>query len=461
MLFFLSAALCAVGTQAQERTVQVGTPLIGYVDASAFKAARAGRAGNLAAKTTAASPRWYSYADYFDRNETATSSSVAYFSQYLWNDTMAVMAYSGTSGTEWNHNRMVSMGIVSDLAFYGFNDVTYYDGAMKIDPSDSYVIDSVRVTGFYGFNPARTVVDTLRISFAYAAGTSKDQDVYLAKTGNPVVLSRYGVAAGDSMNTYRLHYDTVANTAGGTAIITKDILLDNTGSSPAWGDTLADGTYEAAIRLSASGVTIPAGYLVGASVSFISGDPSFSPHDTVFGSTLGYKYNMFRPFCIFRGTAGSPAFANYSTLDRNNGVFKTLPDTSNGWGGQYIPLWFWSSSGGGASTLQYPLIDFHVASCATCGTVTLGVNSVSGNAQPAPYPNPANDKLYVPFSLTTAGNVTITLTNMLGQVVATQTMGNATNGTATFNTALWADGVYTYTISTGDQRITGRVSIVH
>jgi hypothetical protein len=305
------------------------------------------------------------------------------------------------------------------------------------------------------------VVDTLRISFAYAAGTNKTQDVYLAKTGNPVVLTRYGVASGDSMNTYRLHYDSVTNSAGGTAIITKDILLDNSGSSPAWGDTLSDGTYEAAVRLSSSGVTIPAGYLVGASVSFISGDPSFSPHDTVFGSTLGYKYNMFRPFSAFRGTAGSPAFANYSTLDRNNGVFKTLPDTTNGWGGQYIPLWFWSSSGGGASTLQYPLIDFHVASCATCGTVSVGVNDIAQNAANAPYPNPANDKLYVPFSLTTAGNVTITLTNMLGQVVATQNVANATNGRATFHTALLADGVYTYTISTGGQRTTGRVTIVH
>jgi hypothetical protein len=50
---------------------------------------------------------------------------------------------------------------------------------------------------------------------------------------------------------------------------------------------------------------------------------------------------------------------------------------------------------------------------------------------------------------------------MLGQVVATQNITNATNGKAMFNTALLADGVYTYTIQGSGTRITGMVSILH
>lgn len=411
-------------------------------------------------KTTSA-PRWYSFIDYFDTSEIDGGTGAALTSSYLWKDTMAVMAYSGTSGIEWNHNRAVSLGLSIDPSFSGFNNPDYYNGEMKITSSDPYTVDSIRFFGIYGFRPTNTWVDTLRVTFVFGDGTrgnaTTGPDVYMAKTGNPVVLSRYGVS--DSMETYRMHFDSVNTRAKGTTAIVKDIIMDNTGASPAWGDTLSNGWYYGRVAL--SDVSIPAGNLIGATLTFISGAPGFTPHDTVFGSTIGYKYNMFRPLIMFRGSVSSsgspsPVFATYSASNKNSGMFKTLPDTTNGWGGQYIPLWFWSATGGGASTYQYPYIDFHVK-CSPCAT--LGLNETTAVAEASAYPNPANDELNVPFTLGIAGDVTVTLSNALGQTVLTQRFKNTSKGKAMFHTATLPPGVYMYSVASGGTHLSGRVAI--
>ncbi len=413
-------------------------------------------------KTTAA-PRWYSFSDYFNRSETDLGTNAAATTSYLWKDTMAVMAYSSTSGIVWEHNRMVSMGLVVDPSFSGFNSTTYYLGEMKINSTDAYSVDSIRFSGIYGFRPTNTYVDTIRVAFVYGNGDrgngTSGPDVYLAKTGNTSVWANY--AATDSMSTYRMHFDSVTTRTTGSSVVVKDLILDNTTSTPAWGDTLADGTFLGSVAL--SDVSIPAGNLIGATLTFISGSPSFVAHDTVFGSSVGYKHNMFRPFSIFRGeiASGAPApiFAGYSASNRNSGMYKTLPDTAKGWGGQYIPLWFWTS-GSGASTLQYPDIDFRIK-CTTCGVV-VGVNDVVNTiSRVQAYPNPAAEELNVQFAVTGNADVSVTLSNVIGQVVATRNFGNVLKGKATFDTRTLPPGVYVCTVSSGGERYTSRVAVSH
>lgn len=464
LLLFIASCL-TLATQAQERMVtMLQQPSPDARSYSSLRAIKASRDAGTARKTTATNPRWYSYADYFDANETLSIGEPALFSQYLWNDTMAVMAYGSLATPEWNHNRMVSMGIVTDPAFDGFNDVSFFSGQMKVTPTDAYSVDSIRFYGNYGFNPAKTgFTDTLRVTFAYALGTTFTDDVYRAKTGNPLVLTRYGLSAGDSMNTYRLHYDSVTTTPKGVNIVTKDILLDNSGPTPAWGDTLSNGMYEAKLQVAAGGIPIGANFLLGAAVTFISGDPAFTPHDTVFMGNAGYKYNMFRPYTLSRWTGTSYAFPSYSPTDRNNGIFKSEPDTANGWGGQYIPQWFWSSTGGTASSLQYPLMEFHVI-CPTCGQVGDGVvdmvvdvnNTIKANA----YPNPTSNELTIPFLLSNSADVTVALSNTLGQQVAAMQFTNAAQGKAVFNTTNLPAGIYIYTVTTNSSKESGRVTIV-
>jgi hypothetical protein len=305
------------------------------------------------------------------------------------------------------------------------------------------------------------VVDTLRVSFVFGSGASTS-DIYLANTTNPSVLANYGLAAGDTLKNYRMRYDPANNHATGTTVVTRDIILDNSTATPAWGDTLSTGAYYGRVALPVP-VSVPAGNMVGASISFISGDASFTPNDTVFSSAIGYKYNMFRPYVGYKGTSSTPVFATYSPTDRNDGMFKTLPDTALGWGGQFIPLWFWTSTGGAASS-QYPYIDFHVL-CTACGVVTDegpgAVNGVTAITSAAAYPNPATAEVNVPFTLAAAADVRITLSNMIGQVVSTQNMSNVQKGKAVFNTMSLPAGLYTYSVMANGQKITGSVSVIH
>ncbi len=458
LLLLLAAGCFGYAANAQNGAVTMGKEQAGpAINNNEIKNFKKHRLSDYKAKTTAA-PRWYSYVDWFDTSEVDLSSSIALSAPYLWRDTMGVFAYTATGGgTEYNHNRSVSMGLAIDPTFSGFNDPTYYDGRMQISATDAYSVDSILLFGRYGFKPTNTYVDTVRVTFVYG-DRSSGADIYEAFTVNTTVLARYGLSASDTMYTYRMRYDTAGVTAAGTTRVVRDILLDNTGASPAWADTLTNGTFP--ILVGIPDVNVPAGNMIGATISFLSGSPTFTDHDTVFSSTIGYKHNMFRPYVAYRGTASTPNYATYSDDNRNSGMFKTLPDTSLGWGGQFIPLWFWSSTGGAASSLQYPYIDFHIK-CATCPTITSSVNDISSIKSIETYPNPASNELFVPFALNNATNTTITLTNMLGQVVAYQQFNNISRGKATFKTSTLPDGIYTVTVLAAGQRQTARVAIAH
>ncbi len=88
---------------------------------------------------------------------------------------------------------------------------------------------------------------------------------------------------------------------------------------------------------------------------------------------------------------------------------------------------------------------------------SLGIKNINNSLDNIKaYPNPATNTLNITYTSSTA--VTVTLTNMVGQVVATQ---NATNGKAVFNTTELPSGVYVYTLSANGEHTTGRVVIAH
>lgn len=97
--------------------------------------------------------------------------------------------------------------------------------------------------------------------------------------------------------------------------------------------------------------------------------------------------------------------------------------------------------------------------CSTCPD--LSVANISNIASFSAYPNPANTEVAVPFALKNAANTTITLTNTMGQVIASQSFGNTNSGKAVFNTSNLANGLYFYTIVADGAHRTGRVVVAH
>ncbi len=466
---FLLIAACsiALSASAQQRSINmVHAPQgesIDYATHKKYVEALMARKNDGYAHKTTATGRWYNYVDYFDQNETALSSSVSGTSPYLWGNNMVLHAFAGTSGTIFDTANLVSLGLVTDPTFTGFNNPTYYAGQMLITSTTNFNVDSIRFFGNYLTNPAWVgpiptgCVDTLRVSFVYGSGAA-GQDIYETSTTITAgLLANYGTV-GSPLKNQRMALNGSRLTASGPTLIVKDILLDNTVSPPSWAvDTVAGVGYVGKVAIGGSGgVAVPAGNMIGATVSFISGK-TVSAYDTVFRGTPFVpvaKYNFFRPIVAHRGPSGGPTFPTYSATDRNTGSFV---DSSNA--GIYVPHWFWSN-GTSAASYQYPEILFHVT-CSTCGTVGVDEVKTANTFTVKAIPNPADNELNIAFTLANTANVTVSLTNMLGQVVATQTVSKTTNSKVSFNTAALPSGAYIYTVDADGQRNTGQVTITH
>lgn len=106
-----------------------------------------------------------------------------------------------------------------------------------------------------------------------------------------------------------------------------------------------------------------------------------------------------------------------------------------------------------------PRMGFYVT-CTSC--YDLAVNDVKNTvSNVSAYPSPANDNLNISFTLGNSADVTVSLTNEIGQVVRTQDLGSVQHGVATLNTSNLSSGLYFYTVNAGGQRSTGKVLIAH
>lgn len=404
---------------------------------------RNARDKNVAGKTTSVqTKRWYNYGDYFDTTLIDGGNAASISGVIIWNDTLGEALY--TSGLA--HNRQVSVGSVFHPQIHGFNDFDYYAGEMNLDSTNAYSVDSIRIYGNHNINPLKSgVVDTIIVT------THQNANIHSIRyTG---MMARYAV---DTLNCSNIRYDSIANTGApgtGPAVTTTKFPI----VASMWGDTLSDGTFVMQLPVS---ITAAASDMAAVSISFKSGDPTFPttlPGDTIDAFTGVYKYNSFYPLSIFKLVGTSPAFAPYSAADHNEGLFKTLPSFSNGYATQYVPMWAWSTAAGtAASYLQHIYMDWHV-NCTNCKTIS--VNEVVKNVtNDRAYPNPAENQLTIAYNIAKATTASVTLTNTLGQVVASQP---ATDGKVVFNTTAIPSGIYIYTIIANGEQTTGRVAIAH
>jgi Secretion system C-terminal sorting domain len=393
--------------------------------------------------TSTGGGRWYSYTGYII--DQLGSTNVGAYIWSLWNDTTGIYGYSdGTAA----YNEWTSMGMSLDPFFSGFNDPSVYPGEIEVTSSDSYTIDSIAVAGVYSRNPSNTNNDQLRFGLVYGDGTSTSDLPAYYFTG---MTADYGT---DTLTFIDLLHDSTNNQAQGSTLVTTNISLG-----------VADTSSNFLAAFAVNPLVVPPASTSGAnfaaaSVGFKNGTAGYPLNDTVQGVAGTMYYNDFFMQVLYEGTSSAIAFPTYSISDQDNGYFKREGAMDGGWGGYYIPNWAWTASGG-ASALQYPTVDFHVT-CATCNPLGLKDVNKAGVIAVKAYPNPTSGVLNIGFRYSNASDVTATITDMLGNVVATQTIKNVANGNATFNTQTLAAGVYMYTVQTASgNRNTGRVVVAH
>jgi hypothetical protein len=406
--------------------------------------------GTTAGKTTLGGKRWYNFVDLLIFNGSDVTTNFG--RSFMTNKNYALAHFGATAG--YDTAFLTSMGSVLDPSTPKFNDVQLVSaiGNQIAINSEPYKVDSIRVYGDYRRNPAKpNVVDTLRVTLVYGGNTGSNILTNYYFSGKQ---AEFGV---DTVRFATLRHDTVKNgaaqTAGAPALVTRDILL----TAASLNDTVSDPNSNFGglnvFGVDVGGLSVPGNALVGASVTFYSGEAM--PNWDTLQTATGTKYNHWSAWYF---TEKDNQYQTYTPGDWNVGLSKYnlyFEEVGDSWRGIYVPSYAYLSP----VWHENPLIEYKL-DCATCHL--LGVSDVndvftSVNA----YPNPANNEVSIPFTLKESAPVSVTITNTVGQVMGSQNFGKAVSGKAVFSTANLAGGVYFYTVEANGARNTGRFVVAH
>lgn len=395
-------------------------------------------------KHTRAGSRWYS-APYAVSQMDGTNLFDADHNNfnYLWQDSTILGNFGGTHSPIWAK----SIYQVLDPRAFIFNDPASFNGEMQVTNNDQFSIDSVFCQFAYFRNPARAaVVDTLIVTVS--KGNTNPSDLWFWKEGQSFVQTNYLV---DTIYMASTKFDfanlTMLKSVGSMAM-TKKIIMDQNFAN----DTLPGGWNY--FNIPVTGLTnLPANSLPGITVTFKSGDTWTPLVDSVSTTGNGRNYMLFAS-----SRENAPAGFRYATKGDYN-VSGMLKNDTTDWGEVYIPSYYFNS----------PAFEFHwfewKLSCPTCATVGsgVGINDLAIFNNVEAYPNPATSQLSVVLNLKEdAKNVTLDITNILGQVVKKVDLGSVRANQSTgqvINISDLSSGLYIYTINANNQKISNKLMV--
>lgn len=98
---------------------------------------------------------------------------------------------------------------------------------------------------------------------------------------------------------------------------------------------------------------------------------------------------------------------------------------------------------------------------AILGDMSLGLNEINNVVDFSIYPNPTRDIARVSMNLVESNNVTVEVTDLLGKVVYSESMGNLPAGPQLFDidAASIGNGMYLFNVYVGEQKVTKRITV--
>lgn len=458
LLYLVVGGAISFSASAQE-AAQTNVPKIGILkETHNFVEVNApARTTPAAAKTTASNPRWYTPYDIINALNNSVMDNAANRNFFpMWFDSTMYIKYSNNP-TPSSVN-FASGGVVIDpigAPNQMFNDVSFNNtNTMQVQSFDSYTIDSIELTGAYVKNQNRptSVVDTLVLSIAPQQGFR-----YYTRsqaTGNLSWITTYLPSGRDTLSFFVSDGDSVNRCAfsdvGDSAVDRKIIKIPLTDADR---DTINTQNNTITVRTwrfeVPGGFTMPAGARIGATVAFKSGDTWVPRVDTIQG---------FHHFRLLSGAIDEAAPMQYNLytplMDRNH---SSLMFTTNG---RYTATMVLEGVNGPTSYVyEHNRIGVHVV-CSSCWVLDVK-NTEGALVKAGAYPNPSVSYVNIPFELSSAADVTVTVSNTLGQVVRSEKVANTAKGEVTFNTNSLNNGMYLYTVDVNGQRTTGRFTVAH
>ncbi len=390
--------------------------------------------------------RWYDYFNVVSTlNNGIFSTNTNWALVPIWGDTVVRQRFiTGYSAVNYTSVSQIVDPITSAL----FNDASFGQ-VIGIKSFNAYKVDSVAVTAAYVREPLRStnIVDTLIISvrpepqvLGYRFGKNHSDADIRSK------VSAY-LAAAQSTDTSIFamapqSVDSIQKTLSGG--VTWRVLLDNSMGDAPQGTSVTVKGFSFAVPN--GGLNMPAGSRPAVSFTFKSGDTY----------TVADSINMFHRFMPLSGFLADNSPMKYYTAtynDYSNGGLMFSFDSS-----RYLPSIIIELVNENSFRYEYHDIALHMT-CADCDL--LSVDDVAGNIQSAnAYPNPASNMVAIPFSLKNAADVKVSLVNTFGQVIATQEFSGVQTGSASFNVANVAAGLYMYSVEANGEVKTGRLSVV-
>ena len=420
---------------------------------------------NLNRTTSGSGGYWYDYNDSILTSTDSLGNGLA--SLGMWPDTAALFGisgdtvYTGYSVPAYGYTYNTSMGVL-------FNpmDSAWVPYGSFIPPTSGYTIDSVMVVGIYGRPNGATYIDSLKLTFVYGDGQTTSNLTYDFVEGASAasLLASYGLAASDSIWFIDMYWDTIQNAATHAPGVSIAPVTYTFPLGP--GDTSVANLFTRSFPVN---ITVPAGNFTGMSVSFISGAtsfPAFPATDTVQYTDGSFKYGDFQPVVSINPDTSvwlyfpESDFTHHPSVTDNftTGYFKIEGATDRVWSPIYIPSFTFNTSASGPYNYsENPYVLFHAYSPFTTQTPVVTKQACEINA----YPNPAVNEVTITFNLPASAEVSVSLTNMVGQVVDRQQIGKVSNGGVVVNTSALPSGVYFYTVTANGQRSTVRVVVAH
>lgn len=420
------------------------------VDPSALQKLK--HAKNSANKTTAVGGSdWFSFGDLM-----YSSGTSKYYYNTMYNDSN-VQHFPSTGSPHYIFEHGFGMSFdPTDSVFHGGDanlktvmgpiGNSAYITNIRVTQNNAYTVDSIRFPFKYN-RKDNSVVDTM---FITVVKTSRSNN-----TG-PGVYSFTGPNTGRSAGVVVINptNNKADSVPAGTTVITK--LLDASFAA----DTTT-GTATGYSNYCLNGIALPstislnAGEILVIYVTVRFKAYTLGTNENVANIARFYTYD-------FSGANATPKQCGGSfmagLINDNHTIYHAPVSDTLGfhWQGHniVIPSVFYLEDG------SFTDMDVKVT-CTTCPVLNVANINLSNINTVNAYPNPTNGDIAIQVSLKEAATTTVSISNAVGQVLATQNLGKTQNASANFNTDKLANGIYFYTVDANGQHQTNRFVVSH
>lgn len=387
--------------------------------------------------------------------DNAVSTNFATYRNVIFMDTTCRSSATGSpAGGDIPFN--MRAGVVCDPKSPYYDGAPAYNGVPLLTATDSYQVDTVLIDGNYQRRSGGKD-DTLIVELSWGDTSNYTTWTQVYNTTN----NQYWVCP--KLNSSKLHGDASHLTAATTnRVIIRRVLTAQdtiTVNNPFAGSIV--------VVMPGGGVKIPAGNVVAVTYTFAPGN--YNQGDFVFQysnpttpATRSGFGGYLRGQKDYTGAPGNPLSYFYDRSANFPNPAKTkntnLDYYTNGRYGKY--------TGGQAfaNSCMYPGADFCWYIEVIISNQPVGINERHANNVRIGQniPNPFSDVTYISYELVEGSNVTLDVFDITGKKIQSMEQGKqfAGNHTIEFNGNNLQAGVYFYTLTAGENRVTKRMTVV-